>query len=66
MIPKHRLETLVEQSLQFQKMNCLYHNTNEKSISLFTDHKCLRLINNNLLFEIIFYIKKKYFDSIIY
>jgi len=42
MIPKHRLETLVEQSLQFQKMNCLYHNTNEKSISLFTDHKCLR------------------------
>jgi len=42
MIPKHRLETLVEQSLQFQKMNCLYHNTNEKSISLFVDHKCLR------------------------
>ncbi|ORX43103.1 WD40 repeat-like protein [Piromyces finnis] len=42
MIPKHRLETLVEQSLQFQKMNCLYHNTNEKLISLFTDHKCLR------------------------
>jgi WD40 repeat protein len=42
MIPKHRLETLVEQSLQFQKMNCLYHNTNEESISLFIDHKCLR------------------------
>jgi len=42
MIPKHRLETLVEQSLQFQKMNCLYHNTNDKSISLFIDHKCLR------------------------
>ncbi|OUM59220.1 hypothetical protein PIROE2DRAFT_47282, partial [Piromyces sp. E2] len=42
MIPKHRLETLIEQSLQFQKMNCLYHNTNEESISLFIDHKCLR------------------------
>jgi len=42
MIPKHRLETLVEQSLQFQKQNCLYHNTSDESISLFIDHKCLR------------------------
>jgi len=54
MIPKHRLETLVEQSLQFQKMNCLYHNTNEESISLFIDHKCLRFHNTYLYF-----IKKK-------
>lgn len=42
MIPKHRLEALVEQSLQFQKDNCLYHNTNEKIFSLYTDHKCLK------------------------
>jgi len=48
MIPKHRLETLVEQSLQFQKMNCLYHNTNEESISLFKEQKYLR-IKNKLL-----------------
>ena len=50
MIPKHRLETLVEQSLQFQKMNCIYHNTNDESISLFIDHKCLRFVINKYIY----------------
>ncbi|OUM57729.1 hypothetical protein PIROE2DRAFT_17198 [Piromyces sp. E2] len=42
MIPKHRLETLVEQSLEFQESNCIYHNTNEKYIPIYTDHICLK------------------------
>jgi len=46
MIPKHRLETLVEQSLQFQESNCLYHNTNETYIPIYTDHKCLKFVNH--------------------
>jgi len=49
MIPKHRLETLVEQSLQFQESNCLYHNTNETYIPIYTDHICSKekMPNNN-------------------
>ncbi|KAJ3093099.1 hypothetical protein HK102_009531 [Quaeritorhiza haematococci] len=42
MMPEHRLETLLEQAIQLQKMSCLYHNTEEEDVSLYTDHVCDR------------------------
>ncbi|KAI9341260.1 WD40-repeat-containing domain protein [Zopfochytrium polystomum] len=41
MIPERRLETLIEQALDLQRMNCLYHNQNG-DVSLFADHTCSR------------------------
>ncbi|KAJ3033834.1 hypothetical protein HDV00_005799 [Rhizophlyctis rosea] len=42
MIPEHRLNTLVDQALSYQKLGCLYHNVEDASLSLFTDHACDR------------------------
>ncbi|KAJ3178272.1 hypothetical protein HDU85_005269 [Gaertneriomyces sp. JEL0708] len=42
MIPQHRLDTLIDQAIQSQKMNCLYHNVLDDNVSLFTDHSCER------------------------
>ncbi|CAG8461355.1 8445_t:CDS:2, partial [Ambispora leptoticha] len=41
MVPEHRLETLLEQATAFQRMSCIYHNTDEY-ISLYSDHICDR------------------------
>jgi hypothetical protein len=41
MVPEHRLETLLEQATTFQRISCLYHNTDEY-ISLYSDHVCDR------------------------
>jgi hypothetical protein len=41
MIPKQRLVTLINQSLEWQKKSCLYHNPRQDSeFSLFSDHIC--------------------------
>ncbi|KAI8988700.1 WD40-repeat-containing domain protein [Pilobolus umbonatus] len=41
MIPKARLMTLIDQSFQWQKKKCLYHNPrNHEEYSLFSDHIC--------------------------
>nr|CAG8484328.1 14086_t:CDS:2 [Entrophospora candida] len=42
MVPEHRLETLLEQSITLQRISCLYHNT-DQYISLYSDHACDRL-----------------------
>eukprot|EP00835_Amoeboradix_gromovi_P002246 NODE_123_length_18841_cov_0.279693.p3 type:complete len:521 gc:universal NODE_123_length_18841_cov_0.279693:5974-4412(-) len=39
MIPHRRLEELILQSFEFQKLQCLYHN-NSNEYSLFNNHKC--------------------------
>jgi hypothetical protein len=41
MIPKQRLVTLINQSLEWQKRSCLYHNPRQDGeFSLFSDHIC--------------------------
>ncbi|KAI9101155.1 WD40-repeat-containing domain protein [Phlyctochytrium arcticum] len=42
MIPDRRLDELLNQAIQLQKMNCLYHNVESESTSLFVDHSCDR------------------------
>ncbi|KNC96976.1 uncharacterized protein SPPG_09504 [Spizellomyces punctatus DAOM BR117] len=42
MIPERRLDILLDQAIQLQKMNCLYHNVSEESTSLYVDHSCDR------------------------
>lgn len=43
MIPKNRLLTLINQSMEWQKDQCFYHNSrNDLEISLFTNHACDR------------------------
>ncbi|GAV60005.1 WD40 domain-containing protein [Cephalotus follicularis] len=42
MIPEKRLEHLVEQALDLQRDACLFHNSLDKEMSLYTDHKCGR------------------------
>ena len=42
MIPERRLDSLLDQAIQLQKMSCLYHNTEQERISLYTDHSCDR------------------------
>ncbi|GKV15398.1 hypothetical protein SLEP1_g26191 [Rubroshorea leprosula] len=42
MIPERRLEHLVEQALVLQRDACMFHNSLEKEMSLYTDHKCGR------------------------
>ncbi|KAJ3161331.1 hypothetical protein HDU86_007113 [Geranomyces michiganensis] len=43
MIPQGRLNVLLDQAIELQKMNCLYHNVkDEEPASLFTDHACDR------------------------
>ncbi|XP_061357672.1 WD repeat-containing protein 26 homolog [Gastrolobium bilobum] len=40
MIPEKRLEHLVEQALILQREACLFHNSLDKEMSLYSDHHC--------------------------
>lgn len=40
MIPERRLEHLVEQALVLQRDACVFHNSLDKEMSLYTDHQC--------------------------
>ncbi|GFS42503.1 transducin family protein [Actinidia rufa] len=42
MIPERRLENLVEQALDMQRFNCVFHNTLDSELSLLSDHQCGR------------------------
>ncbi|KAG2712614.1 hypothetical protein I3760_04G135400 [Carya illinoinensis] len=42
MIPESRLEHLVEQALLLQRDACIFHNSLDKEMSLYTDHLCGR------------------------
>jgi hypothetical protein len=42
MIPERRLEHLVEQALLLQRDACIFHNSLDKEMSLYTDHQCGR------------------------
>ncbi|KAF8115682.1 hypothetical protein N665_0025s0142 [Sinapis alba] len=39
-IPEKRLECLVENSLHIQRDSCVFHNTLDSDLSLFSDHQC--------------------------
>lgn len=39
-IPENRLETLVENSLHIQRDACVFHNTLDSDLSLYSDHQC--------------------------
>ncbi|XP_044501789.1 WD repeat-containing protein 26 homolog isoform X1 [Mangifera indica] len=41
-IPERRLEHLVEQALTLQREACMFHNSLDKDMSLYTDHHCGR------------------------
>ncbi|KAK1326578.1 Protein SPA1-RELATED 3 [Acorus calamus] len=40
MIPERRLEHLVEQALSVQRRECVFHNSLDGSLSLYSDHQC--------------------------
>ncbi|XP_052205825.1 WD repeat-containing protein 26 homolog [Diospyros lotus] len=40
MIPERRLEHLLEQALDVQRHNCVFHNTPDSELSLLSDHLC--------------------------
>ncbi|RZC47052.1 hypothetical protein C5167_039996 [Papaver somniferum] len=40
MIPERRLENLVEQALNVQRGSCVFHNSLDSALSLFSDHQC--------------------------
>ncbi|KAF7833435.1 WD repeat-containing protein 26-like protein [Senna tora] len=40
MIPDRRLEHLVEQALILQREACIFHNSMDKEMSLYSDHQC--------------------------
>lgn len=40
MIPERRLEHLVEQALVLQRDACIFHNSSNEEMSLYTDHQC--------------------------
>lgn len=40
LIPERRLEHLVEQALVLQREACIFHNSLDKDMSLYTDHQC--------------------------
>ncbi|CAL1389658.1 unnamed protein product [Linum trigynum] len=42
MVPERRLEQLVEQALTLQRDACVFHNSLDREISLYTDHQCGR------------------------
>lgn len=42
MIPERRLEHLVEQALNLQRDACIFHNSLDGEMSLYTDHQCGR------------------------
>ncbi|XP_010546278.1 PREDICTED: WD repeat-containing protein 26-like [Tarenaya hassleriana] len=41
-IPEKRLEYLVEKALRIQRDSCVFHNTLDSDLSLFSDHQCGR------------------------
>ncbi|KAJ6335967.1 hypothetical protein OIU78_012549 [Salix suchowensis] len=41
-MPENRLEHLVEQALTLQQDACIFHNSLDKEMSLYSDHKCGR------------------------
>lgn len=42
MIPEKRLEHLLEQALNVQKEACIFHNSVDQALSLYSDHRCGR------------------------
>lgn len=42
MIPEKRLEHLVEQALDVQRDACVFHNSSDSELSLYSDHQCGR------------------------
>ncbi|OMP03561.1 hypothetical protein CCACVL1_02367 [Corchorus capsularis] len=42
MVPDRRLEHLVEQALVLQRDACMFHNSSDKEMSLYSDHQCGR------------------------
>ncbi|KAJ7199515.1 hypothetical protein O6H91_Y498000 [Diphasiastrum complanatum] len=42
MIPEKRLEGLIEQALSVQRKACVFHNSLDKTLTLYTDHHCGR------------------------
>eukprot|EP01116_Phalansterium_solitarium_P022381 TRINITY_DN7370_c0_g1_i2.p1 TRINITY_DN7370_c0_g1~~TRINITY_DN7370_c0_g1_i2.p1 ORF type:complete len:447 (-),score=136.27 TRINITY_DN7370_c0_g1_i2:125-1465(-) len=42
LLPEHRMQTLLRQSLQWQQQHCPYHNAVGTKYSLFSDHACTR------------------------
>ncbi|XVE49674.1 hypothetical protein DITRI_Ditri01bG0100200 [Diplodiscus trichospermus] len=40
MIPEKRLEHLVERALDIQREACVFHNTSDSDLSLYSDHQC--------------------------
>eukprot|EP01018_Ginkgo_biloba_P030558 Gb_17775 [translate_table: standard] len=42
MIPERRLEHLIEQALHVQREACIFHNSLNGAMSLYTDHRCGR------------------------
>ncbi|KAI8855164.1 WD40-repeat-containing domain protein [Chytridium lagenaria] len=46
MIPEKRLQTLLDQAIQLQVSNCLYHNVHNEDVSLYVDHSCDRLLTS--------------------
>lgn len=40
MLPEHRLFTLLEQSIAYQKSKCVFHNCLDDDLSLFSNHEC--------------------------
>ncbi|XP_024388495.1 WD repeat-containing protein 26 homolog isoform X2 [Physcomitrium patens] len=42
MVPERRLEHLIEVALQVQREACVYHNTLDHVLSLYSDHRCSR------------------------
>ncbi|XVE66421.1 hypothetical protein DITRI_Ditri08aG0079000 [Diplodiscus trichospermus] len=39
-VPEKRLEHLVERALDVQRGACMFHNTSDSDLSLYTDHQC--------------------------
>ena len=44
MLPDNRLQVLIDQALEYQKSNCLFHNSLDKPTCLLTNHVCDRSV----------------------
>ncbi|ORX90072.1 WD40 repeat-like protein [Basidiobolus meristosporus CBS 931.73] len=42
MIPSHRLRSLFDQAVAYQRSNCLYHDSADTFVTLYADHQCDR------------------------